>query len=131
MRISAICSPEVLGSDALTMMDTPANSTVAESPLRQMIENDSVRWGTVQEHVHELYQCFRIRPGHDIQFSANYSYIVPGELTPASIAINSSRDLTGGEHAVRVTKWVIVYKQLPGDTKIENLGGACGGAPVA
>jgi len=104
---------EVLGSDALTMMDTPANSTVAESPLRQMIEDNSNGGGHFKSMFMNYTNASGYGPVHNIQFSANYSYIVPGQPTPASIAINSSRNLTGGEHAVRVTKWVIVYKQLP------------------
>jgi hypothetical protein len=34
--------------------------------------------------------------------------------------ISASRNLSGGEHAVRVTKWVIVNKQLPGDSVVQN-----------
>jgi len=112
---------EVLGSDALTMMDTPANSTVAESPLRQMIENDSYGGGQFKSMFMNYTNASGYGPVHNIQFSANYSYVnYPVDNSIQTGWINSSRSLTGGEHAVRVTKWVIVYKQLPGDTKIEN-----------
>ena len=57
-------------------------------------------------------------PKHDIQFSANYTYRVPADATLMSVNINSSRYLTGGEHAIRVTKWVIVNKKLPPDTGV-------------
>jgi hypothetical protein len=33
----------------------------------------------------------------------------------SSAFINSSRKLSGGEHAVRATKWVVVNKELPDD----------------
>ena len=59
-------------------------------------------------------------PKHDIQFSANYTYWMPGDSTINSSFINSSRSLTGGEHAVRATKWVIVNKKLPPDPLQEN-----------
>ena len=36
---------EVLGTDALVMMDTPPNSTVTESPLRQIIKDDTAGGG--------------------------------------------------------------------------------------
>jgi hypothetical protein len=34
--------------------------------------------------------------------------------------INASRILSGGEHAVRATKWVVVNKQLPSDSVVQN-----------
>jgi hypothetical protein len=106
---------EILGSDALKMMDTPQNYTDSKSPLRLIVEtedgpprfwkmfNDTVnnRSASVPDHIH---------------FSANYTYYdttVPSHNSINSSFINSSRNPTGGEHAVRVTKWVIVTKTLP------------------
>jgi hypothetical protein len=108
---------EVLGSDALTMMDTPPNSTVMQSPLEQMIESDSYGGGRFKGMFMNYTNVSGFGPKHDIQFSANYSYEGPGK-TVMSAAINSSRNLTGGEHAVRVTKWVIVNKKLPPATGV-------------
>jgi hypothetical protein len=104
---------EVLGSDALTMMDIPPNSTVTESPLRQMIENDSYGGGQFRNMFMNYTNASGYGPKHDIQFSASYTYVDPASSTPMSVAINSSRNMTGGEHAVRVTRWVIVNKKLP------------------
>jgi hypothetical protein len=104
---------EVLGSDALTMMDTPPNSTVTESPLRQMIENDSYGKDQFKNMFMNYTNASGYGPKHDIQFSASYSYVVPSDGTTMSATINSSRNLAGGEHAVRATKWVIVNKKLP------------------
>ncbi|MDD1690220.1 MAG: hypothetical protein LUQ66_06125 [Methanoregula sp.] len=101
---------EVLGSDALAMMDTPPNSSVTESPLQQIIETDD---GSRFRNLFLNYtNVSGYGPKHDIQFSASYTYEAP-DTTITSPPINSSRNLTGGEHAVRVTKWVIVNKKLP------------------
>jgi hypothetical protein len=37
-----------------------------------------------------------------------------------SAFINASRKLSGGEHAVRATKWVVVNKQLPGNSTAQD-----------
>jgi hypothetical protein len=103
---------EVLGSDALTMMDTPPNSSVRESPLHQIVETDD------GERFRSMFMNYTnatgYGPKHDIQFSASYTYESVSDATIMSALINSSRNLTGGEHAVRATKWVIVNKRLPG-----------------
>jgi hypothetical protein len=104
---------EGLGSDALILMDIAPNSSVMESPLQQMIENDSYGGGQFRNMFMNYTNASGYGPKHDIQFSANYTYVVPGTGTIMSTAINSSRNLTGGEHAVRVTRWVIVNKKLP------------------
>jgi hypothetical protein len=109
---------EVLGSDALTMMDIPPNGTVTASPLQQIIENDSYGGGQFRVMFMNYTNVSGYGPKHDIQFSANYTYRVPADATLMSVNINSSRYLTGGEHAIRVTKWVIVNKKLPPDTGV-------------
>jgi hypothetical protein len=102
---------EGLGSDALTMMDTPPNSSVRESPLQQIVETDD------GERFRNLFMNYTnasgYGPKHDIQFSAGYTYESVGDASIMSTSINSSRNLTGGEHAVRATKWVLVNKRLP------------------
>jgi hypothetical protein len=102
---------EILGSDALKMMDTPANFTDAKSPLRQIIETDDGPrfWMLFNNTVNNKTGSF---PDH-VHFTANYTYRVPSDNSINSSFINASRNLTGGEHAVRVTKWVIVTKKLP------------------
>jgi hypothetical protein len=103
---------EVLGTDALVMMDTSPNSSVDESPLRQMIENDSYGGGQFKEMFMNYTNASGFGPQHDIQFSANYTY-EDDDATVTGVSINASREMTGGEHAVRVTRWVLVNKRLP------------------
>jgi hypothetical protein len=106
---------EALGSDALIMMDTPPNSSVAESPLQQIIEtDDGYRFRSMFMNYTNVSGY---GPKHDIQFSANYTYEAD-DVTLMSSQINSSRNLTGGEHAVRATRWVLVNKKLPPDTGV-------------
>jgi hypothetical protein len=102
---------EILGSDALKMMDTPQNFTDPKSPLREIIETeDGPRfWLLFNNTVNNRTGPF---PDH-IHFTANYTYRIPSDNSINSSFINASRNLTGGEHAVRVTKWVIVTKKLP------------------
>lgn len=109
---------EILGKDALNIMDTRTDSTVEKSPLQLIIEDDR----------HEDFKTMFLNltnnrtlgnPDH-INFQANFTYYnIASSLTPPkdpieSMYFTSSRKLTGGEHAVRATKWVIVNKQLPG-----------------
>lgn len=102
---------EILGTDALKMMDTPQNFTDTKSPLRQIIETDDGTkfWSLFNNTVNNRTGAY---PDH-IHFTANYSYRVPSDNSINSSFINASRNLSGGEHAVRVTKWVIVTKKLP------------------
>jgi len=104
---------EILGSDALKMIDTAPNSTVGKSPLQTIVEQDDTE--TFKTLFLNLTNN-RTDIGPDrIQFSTNVSYhnTVFGVDTIESYPFVSSRALTGGEHAVRVTKWVIVNKRLP------------------
>jgi hypothetical protein len=102
---------EILGNDALKMMDTPQNYTDSKSPLRLIIEKeDGPRfWKMFNDTVNNRSASV---PDH-IHFTANYSYRITADNSINSSFINSSRNPTGGEHAVRVTKWVIVTKTLP------------------
>ena len=50
-------------------------------------------------------------PKHDIQYSASYTCRNLDNSTTSN-PISYSRNLTGGEHTVRATKWVIVDKQV-------------------
>ena len=108
---------ETLGTDALVLMDTPANSSLAESPLREIIRNnDGAQFRTL---FMKYTNASGFGPKHDIQFSASYTYESATDTSIASIPLNSSRNLTGGEHAVRVTRWVIVPKSLPSTATTE------------
>lgn len=111
---------EILGSDALKMMNTP-HSWGAKSPLQDIIEpitpqsdtfktlflnQTNNRTGLSPENYN------KIDSGMDfIQFSASYTCRNQDNST-ASVPLSSSRNLTGGEHTVRATKWVIVDKAV-------------------
>lgn len=120
---------EALGSDALTIMGTPTNTTMYlsnTSPLRMIIENP----------VHVPNETFRamfldLTSGNDtglpidynkanstmdyIQFNASYTCRDLTNNAVTSFPISYSRNLTGGEHTVRATKWVIVNKAVCGN----------------
>ena len=51
-------------------------------------------------------------PKHDIQFTASYTCRNSDNINSNNILSVISRNLTGGEHTVRATKWVIVNKQV-------------------
>ena len=99
---------EALGTDALTMMDTPVSSA-DPSPLQGIIENlnttNRIKFTTMFMN---LTNVSGTGPKHDIQFSANYTCRIYDTPEIDSIFINSSRTLTGGEHSVRATRWVLV-----------------------
>jgi len=110
---------EALGTDALKVMDTN-ESRLSMSPLRTIIETTPV--GTNNASFGAMFGNLisnRITSGRDhIQYSASYSYRNINNNSVNSAFINASRNLSGGEHAVRATKWVVVKKQLPGDSTV-------------
>jgi len=108
---------EVLGSDALRMMDTPP-SLNSSSPLVGIILQDN---GEQFKTMFSNYTDNRTLLGPDaIKFTASYTCrdcngncADPNLLQQTeSFPITSNRNFTGGEHAVRVTKWVIVNKRV-------------------
>ncbi|MDP3563978.1 MAG: hypothetical protein Q8R70_05765 [Methanoregula sp.] len=105
---------EILGSDALKMMDTPTNSSVTKSPLQTIIEPVNPDSETFKTLFLNLTNNRNDIGPDRIQFTANISYYNIAAGTTESLPFASSRTLTGGEHAVRATKWVIVDKALPG-----------------
>ena len=107
---------EALGSDALSMMGTPINAKENEknnSTIRTILESsDSVMDETFRTNFLELINTRGTGPKQDIQFLANYTCRDDTDNSISSLQPLSSSDhiLTGGEHPVRVTKWVIVNK---------------------
>jgi hypothetical protein len=102
---------EVMGSDALEMMNTAPNSTF-ESPLQTMIEtNNSIWFG---QSFNNTVNNRTAQDSDHIQFMANVSY-VKSDQTVSSICLNISRPLLTEEHAVHVSKWVVV-DHLPAAT---------------
>ena len=101
---------EVLGSDAITMMNTAPNSTIGKSPLQTIVEQDN------SETFRTMFlNIVNNRTGPDpdrIQFMANVTYLRT-DNSVNSTPLGMSRNLTGGEHAAHVSEWVIVDK-IPG-----------------
>jgi hypothetical protein len=107
---------EQLGTDALKVMDAPA-SRGQNSLLQDIIEKTPVgtsnaTFGLVFS---DLTNSHTSSEKDHIQYTASYSYRNLTDPTNAvsSAFLHASRNLSAGEHAVRVTKWVIVNKKLP------------------
>ena len=103
---------ETLGTDALTVMGTPMNTTeydTANSTLRMILEADEDdRDVMFRTKFLELVNSSGTGPKQDIQFVANYTCRYNSKnISSLQPLISSSRNLVGGEHPVRVTKWVI------------------------
>lgn len=96
---------EVIGSDALKMMNMPENGTVGKSPLARMVEKDD--GAAFFTNFNQILNNRTETRANTIQFMANVSYMKDGS-TVNSTFLNMSRPLTGGEHAVRVSQWIIV-----------------------
>jgi hypothetical protein len=103
-----------VGTDALKVMDTN-ESHFTMSPLRTIIEGTPV--GTDSPAFGSQFGFLinrKSNTGPDyIHYTASYSYLNPADNSVNRVFLNASRNLTGGEHAVRATKWVIVNKKLP------------------
>jgi hypothetical protein len=103
---------EVIGSDALKMMNTP-NDSITKSPLETLVENnDGAAFYT------NFSYTLNNRTGthsDNIQFMANVSYVRSDQSINSS-PLNSSRPLYGGEHAVHISQWIIVYKPVTAGT---------------
>ena len=110
---------EVLGSDALKMMGSPANTTmnsVDNSTLRTIIESDFSQPSNRERFNATFFSLINNRtlqePDRFIQYTANITCRDTGDNSMKTMFLNSSRNLTEGEHTVRVTKWVIVNKLM-------------------
>lgn len=111
---------EVVGYDALHMMDIPPNITVTKSPLQQIVESnppDGIRFGDMFDKI--VNNRTSLSKSDRIHFNASYTYRKSDDSIQIEY-LNSSRFLTGGEHTVRATKWVIVQKNLPGSGPASN-----------
>ena len=103
---------EQLGSDVLKIMDTPENVTV-NSELQMILGGATVDGARFKSRFLALSNNRTQLNRDHIQFDASYTCRNQDNSTE-TIPLSSSRNLTGGEHAVRVTKWVIVDKAFCG-----------------
>ncbi|MDD4137465.1 MAG: hypothetical protein PHT99_06170 [Methanoregula sp.] len=104
---------EVIGSDALTMMDTAPNAAIGKSSLQTIVEtDDSAGFNTLFLNTVNA----RTDPvPENLQFMANVTYVrswLDNSINSTPLS-NSSRPFTGTEHAVHVTKWIQVEKKFP------------------
>lgn len=109
---------EALGSDALNMMDVAPNISVDKTPLQEIIEITPLNTEntTFREMFLTYVNAAGSGPAHDIQFNATYTCRGESGIPPtSSYIISSTRNLTGGEHTVRATRWVIVNKDVCND----------------
>lgn len=94
---------EQLGNDVLRIMNTP-NSASTGSLLQTYINNSD------KEGFRETFlrYCNTTTGGayDNLQFSADVYYRDSLSTSPQQFHFTESRNLTGGEHAVRVTKWI-------------------------
>lgn len=108
---------ETIGSDALNIMAHARNVSpdgTAVSPLQEIVEVPSAANKTLFVEMFDNLTNNRTLSGRDrIHFVANVSYVRGDYLAPTNNLINTTtqigetRGLTGGEHAVRVTRWLM------------------------
>jgi hypothetical protein len=104
---------EVLGTDALRMMDT-ADRYGADSPLKASIDYDKPE---IFKSIMLNYTNNRTLEAPDsIRFNASYTCRNNADNTLTSYALAYSDNLTGTEHPVRVTRWVRVHKAVCDDS---------------
>jgi len=113
---------EALGSDALKVMGTATNTTMylsSTSPLRMIIESNPPDGGKFKTMFLNLtndrtgvpMDYNKIDSTMDyIQFNASYTCRNITTNATETYPFSYSRNMTGGEHPVRATKWVIINK---------------------
>ena len=105
---------EALGTDALKMMDI-APDMYSKTPLQEIIENATMDGARFNATFSSIINNGTFQNPNTIQYSAIYTYRNKTDNSVASNPIFSTRNITGGEHPVRATKWVIVHnKTMPG-----------------
>jgi hypothetical protein len=113
---------EQLGNDALLMMNTPV-SLGAESPLQTLVENNNNTAAAIAFNTTFLnYVNNKTGSATDnLHYMASVSYTnMTDNNATWDYPLASNRNLTGVEHPVRVTEWVLVNKQFPGDNMKEH-----------
>jgi hypothetical protein len=103
---------EVLGSDALKMMGTSVNTSmnsVDRNPLSEIIESNPIDNNKFNATFFTLINTKSLQdPNRFIQYTASYTCRDKTDNSIKSIPVAYSRNISGGEHSVRVTKWVVV-----------------------
>ena len=105
---------EQIGSDTLKIMDTPETKD-GKSLLQEIIEVTpaGVENATFGSVFMNLTNYTAGSGSERLQFNATYTCRNhPTSEIISNNTLSHSRNLRGGEHAVRVTKWVIVNKAV-------------------
>jgi len=105
---------EQLGTDALAMMDTPNDSAMNrafQSNLAEFIKNDYGSPSAGPANFSSMFLAYAdTKTGgkpDSLQYIATVYY--RNQSTPAaSYEFSKTRNLTAGDHAVRVTRWVYI-----------------------
>lgn len=111
---------EQIGTDALRMMNTPVNGSVTKSPLQEIVETSNPSAGQNSEFNTLFLDYVNNRTGpipDNLHYTAMVSYRNGSSTDSYPLAFNAN--LTGGEHPVRVTEWVIANIKLPGRPTVE------------
>jgi hypothetical protein len=101
---------EQIGSDTLKIMDTPENRTT-QSDLQMIFSKPIIDGGKFKTNFLALANNTTVKANDHINFTASYS-CRKQDGSIVSVPFSHSQNLSGGEHAVRVTKWVIVNKDI-------------------
>jgi hypothetical protein len=103
---------EALGTDALKMMDVAPNSKISTNfgtPLQQIIEANPVDSTMFNTTFSEIINQGTFQNPNTIHYNATYTCRnINSDNSLTSNSITQNRNLTGGEHTVRATKWVII-----------------------
>jgi hypothetical protein len=102
---------EVIGSDALKMLNTPENGSVGKSPLVIMVESNDAS-GFNKSFTAILNNRSGANPD-TIQFDADITYMVnwgpqKGMMNTTNFSHSARGILYGGEHAVHTSQWIII-----------------------
>jgi hypothetical protein len=110
---------EQLGTDVLSMMDTPDNATASgKSSMQAFIENKDGNGPALFNNMFLSYCNNRTDQSTDnLEYSAWIYYRKANETK--SYEFSNSRLLTRGDHPVRVTHWVQVDNRAPSTMPID------------
>jgi hypothetical protein len=108
---------EVLGSDALKMMGTPVNTSMNfadNSTLSEIIQSDPINSNLFNDTFFNLINTRTLQKSDRfIQYTASYTCRNAPDNSVKSVPIAYSRNVSGGEHTIRATKWVVVNADAP------------------
>jgi hypothetical protein len=105
---------EQIGSDTLKIMDTPELGT-SQSDLQTIFGGPIVNGTKFKTNFFALANNKTGQTNDHIQFAASYT-CRNMDNSLVNYPLSYTRNMSGGEHAVRVTKWIIVDNVCPGPT---------------